>query len=84
MLASITGLVIPLAKYKWGEEQQDQDTLLAFTDSEIEFHVYTDAFNKQLGATIMQERRPLVFYIRNLSSTQTHYTTREQELLRPV
>jgi hypothetical protein len=44
MLDPLTGLVYPLAKYKWGEEQQKEfneinqkvskDTLLAFTDFE--------------------------------------------------
>jgi hypothetical protein len=58
-----------------------QETLLAFTDFEKEFHVYTDASNKQLGAFIMQEGKPLAFYCRKLNSTQTCYTTGEQELL---
>jgi hypothetical protein len=44
MLAPLTGLVIPLVKYKWGEEHQQffddikqkvcQETLLAFSDFE--------------------------------------------------
>jgi hypothetical protein len=46
-----------------------------------EFHVYTDASNKQLGAVIMQEGKPLAFYGRKLSSAQTRYTAGEQELL---
>jgi hypothetical protein len=55
MLAPLTGLVIPLVKYKWGEEQRkafdeikqkvSQETLLAFSDFEKEFHVYTDTSN---------------------------------------
>jgi hypothetical protein len=58
-----------------------QETLLAFPDFEKEFHVYTGASNKQLGAVIMQEGTPLAFYSRKLSSAQTRYTTGEQELL---
>jgi hypothetical protein len=91
MLAQLTGLVSPLVNYKWGEEQQkafdeikqkvSQETLLAFPDFEKEFHAYTDASNKQLGAVIMQEGKPLAFYSRNLNSAQTRYTTGEQELL---
>jgi hypothetical protein len=64
MLSPLTGLASPLFKYKWGQEQHkefdeikqkvSQDILLAFTDFEKEFHVYTDASNKQLGAVIMQ------------------------------
>jgi hypothetical protein len=74
MLAPLTGLMSPLVKYKWGEEQQkafdeikqkvSKETLLAFPDFEKEFHVYTDAPNKQLGAVIMQEGKPLAFYSR--------------------
>jgi hypothetical protein len=91
MLAPLTGLVSPLVKYKWGEEQQkafdeikqkvSQEKLLAFPDFEKEFHVYIDAFNKHLGSAIMQKGKPLAFYSRNLNSAQTRYTTGEQELL---
>jgi hypothetical protein len=91
MLAPLTGLVSPLVKYKWGPEQQkafdeikqkaSQETLVAFPDFEKEFHVYTDASNKQLGAVIMQEGKHLAFYSRTLSSAQTRYTTGEQEPL---
>jgi hypothetical protein len=66
-----------LVKYKWGEDQQkafdeikqkvSQETLLAFPDFEKECHVYTDASNKQLGAVIMQEGKPLTFYSRTLN-----------------
>jgi hypothetical protein len=46
--------------------------------------VYTYASNKQLGAVIMQEGKPLAFYSRKLSSAQTRHTTGEQELLNIV
>jgi hypothetical protein len=42
--------------------------------------VYTDTSNKQLGAVIMQEEKPLALYSRKLNSAQTRYTTGEQEL----
>jgi hypothetical protein len=87
ILAPLTGLVIPLVKYKWVEEQQKafdeikqkviQETLLAFPDFEKEFHVYTDASKKQLGAVIMQEG-PLAFYSRKLNSAQKRHTTGER------
>jgi hypothetical protein len=90
MLAPLTGLVSPLVKYKWGEEQQkafdeikqkvSKEILLALPDFEKEFHVYTDASNKQLGSVIIQEGTPLAFYSRKLNSAQTRYTTGEQEL----
>jgi hypothetical protein len=79
MLAPLTGLVSPLVKYTWGEEQHIafdeikkkviQETLLAFLDFEKEFHVYNDASNKKLCAFIMLEGKPLAFYSRNLNST---------------
>jgi hypothetical protein len=82
LLAPLTGLVIPLVKYKWGKEQQkafdeikqkvSQETLLAFPYFEKEFHVYTDASNKQLGAVIMQEIKPLAFYSRKLRGLILH------------
>jgi hypothetical protein len=91
MVAPLTGLVSPLVKHKWGEEQQkafdeikqkvSQETLLAFTDFEKEYDVYTDASNTQLGAVIMQEGKPLAFYSRKLNSAHTLYTTGLQELL---
>jgi hypothetical protein len=55
------------------------ETLLAFPDFEKEFHVYTDASSKQLGAVIMQEGEPLDLYSRKLNSAQTRSTTGEQE-----
>jgi hypothetical protein len=63
------------------KQKVSQETLLAFPDFEKEFHLYTDASNKQLGAVIMQEGKPLAFYSRKLNSAQTRYTTGEQELL---
>jgi len=91
VLAPLTGLVSPNVKFIWGKEQQEafeeikhkvsQETLLAFPDFEKEFHIYTDASNKQLGAVIMQEGKPLAFYSRKMKDAQTRYTTGEQELL---
>jgi hypothetical protein len=63
------------------KKKVSQETLLPFPDFEKEFHVYTDSSNKQLGAVIMQEGKPLTFYSRELNSAQTRYITGEQELL---
>jgi hypothetical protein len=56
ILAALSGLVSPTLKYNWEDEQQvsceevkkkiSKKTLLAFTDFNKEFHVYTDASNK--------------------------------------
>jgi hypothetical protein len=63
------------------KQKVSQETLLAFPDFEKDFHVQTDASNKELGSVIMQEGEPLAFYSRKLSSAQTRYTTGEQEIL---
>ena len=44
------------------------------------FHIYLDASNCQLGATLVQEGQPLRFYTRKLNST-LNYTVGEKELL---
>jgi hypothetical protein len=40
--------------------------------------VYTDDPDKQLGAVIMQEGKPLAFYSRKLNAAQTRYAKGEQ------
>ena len=54
---------------------------LAFPDFTKPFHLYTDASDIQLGATLVQNGKPLGFYTRKLSDTQTNYTVGEKELL---
>ena len=44
--------------------------MLAYPDFEKPFDLYTDASNLQLGATLVQERNPIGFYIRKLNSAQ--------------
>ena len=58
-----------------------QEAILAYPDFEQEFHVYADASDYQLGGIIMQNNRPLVFYMRKLNKAQAMYPTGEQELL---
>ncbi len=45
------------------------------------FEIYTDASTLQLGAVITQDNRPIAFFSRKLSETQTKYTVTEIELL---
>ena len=54
---------------------------LNFPDFEKPFHLYTDASDIQLGATLVQEGRPLGFYTRKLNNAQRSYTVGEKELL---
>ena len=51
-----------------------KETLLSFPDFTKPFHVYTDASNRQLGATVVQEGKPLGFYTRKLNPAQKNYT----------
>jgi hypothetical protein len=46
------------------------------------FHLHTDASDHQLGAVIMQDKKPTAFYSRKFNTAQKRYTTieREQEL----
>ena len=55
--------------------------VLAYPDFSKPFEIYTDASTLQLGAVITQDNRPIVFFSRKLSETQTRYTVTEIELL---
>ena len=56
------------------------DTLLAYPDHNLPFHIYTDASNTQLGSVILQNTRPIAYYTRKLNPAQHNYTTNEKEL----
>ena len=58
-----------------------KETILNYPDFNKVFEIHTDASDRQLGAVISQEGKPLAFYSRKLSSAQRNYTTTEQELL---
>jgi hypothetical protein len=48
------------------------------------FHLYTDASDHQLGAVIMQDKKPIAFYLRKLNTAQKQYTTTEREFLSAI
>ena len=58
-----------------------KEALLSFPDFTKQFHLYSDASDKQLGATVVQEGKPLGFYARKLNPAQKNYTVGERELL---
>jgi hypothetical protein len=57
------------------------DVILSFPDFDKPFEIHTDASDFQLGAVIMQERRPVAFYSRKLNPAQRNYTTGKREML---
>ncbi len=50
------------------------DVVLAYPDFTKPFEIYTDASTMQLGAMITQDNRPIAFFSRKLSETQTKYS----------
>ena len=79
------------SKIKWTEELEHSftkfkemvsaDTLLNYPDWTIPFTIHTDASDKQLGAVISQNGKPIAFFSRRLLKAQRNYTTTEKELL---
>ena len=47
----------------------------------LPFHLYSDASDRQLGATLVQNGKPLGFYTRKLNAVQLNYSVGEKELL---
>ena len=91
LLAPLSALTSKKAKWLWTDVHQAsfdsmkkaiaRETILAYPDFNKPFDIHTDASKVQLGAVISQENRPIAFYSRKLSDTQTRYTTTERELL---
>jgi hypothetical protein len=52
----------------------------------ISFHLNTDESDHQLGAVIMQDKKPIAFDSRKLNTAQKRYTTteRDRELLSAI
>jgi hypothetical protein len=58
-----------------------KEVVLAYPDFTKLFEIYTDASMMQLGSVITQGNRPITFFSRKLSVTQTKYSVTEIKLL---
>jgi RNase H-like domain found in reverse transcriptase len=80
-LAPLAALTSKTTKWMWTEHHQkafdpmkhivSRETLLAYSNFNLPFEIYTDASHTQLGAIISQQSRPIAFYSRKLSAAQT-------------
>ena len=72
ILAPLTSLTSVKKKWKWEKEHQEafdkmkrvvaREVKLSYPNFNKEFEVHTDASDKQLGAVISQELKPIAFY----------------------
>ncbi len=79
------------APIKWTDEMQHSfdkmhllmaaNALAAYPDHNKRFDIYTHASDFQLGACIIQEGRPVAYFLRKLTKSQQNYTTMEKEML---
>jgi hypothetical protein len=91
LLAPLTSMTSKNVKFVWMDVHQKafedikkiicREVMLTFPDFSKPFHIYTDASDKQLGALITQDDKPIAFYSIKLNSAEQRYTTGEQELL---
>ncbi len=58
-----------------------KEVVLAYPDFTKPFEIYTDASMMRLGSVITQGNRPIAFFNRKLSVTQTKYSVTEIKLL---
>ena len=57
------------------------ETLISYSYWKLTFTVHTNDYDKQLGAVISQNNKPIALLSRKLSKPQCNYTTTEKELL---
>ena len=55
------------------------ETLLSCPDWKLPFTVHIDASDKQLGAVISQNDKPIALFSSKLSKTQRNYTTTKKK-----
>jgi hypothetical protein len=58
-----------------------QNVLLTYLDPNLPYDIETDASDRQLGAVIYQNKKPIAFFSRKLTAAQTRYPTIDKEAL---
>ena len=87
LLLKLTGT----GRFEWGRDRSKAfatmkstiaaDAMSNYPDLNKPFHIYTDASDYQLGAAIIQDGRPIAYWLKKLTSSQMNYNTTEKELL---
>jgi hypothetical protein len=98
----LTSLTSSKVKFEWhSSHQQAFDKMISkkvigteiqvllcypYFNEPVLFHLNTDASDHQLGAVIMQDKKPIAFYSQKLNTAQKRYTNteRKQELLAAI
>jgi hypothetical protein len=94
----LTSLTSSKVKFEWHSSHQQAfdkikkvvgtEVILCYPDfnTPFLFHLYTDASDHQLGAVIMEDKKPIAFYSRKVNTAQKRYTTteRHKELLSAI
>jgi hypothetical protein len=92
----LTSLTSSKVKFEWHSSHQQAfgkiirvigaELLLFYPDFNKPhlFHLYTDASDHQLGAVIMQDKKPIALYSWKLNTAQKRYTTTEREFLSTI
>ena len=81
----------PKIPFKWTDDEQKAfeeiknhitaESLLTYPNFNKPFDVYTDASDRQLGAIILQDGKPIAHFSRTLNAAQRNYTTTDKETL---
>ena len=87
LLQPLTALTSNKVKFKWAHVEQKlfgeikqmvtRDTLLIYPYFNKKIDIHMDARKFQIGAVIIQDGKPISFYIHKLTNLQQRYTLTE-------